>query len=93
MKPIYTILIAISLTISIAFTNQLLSAQQDNVVTKLFDIEFAEISELSGVAKSAQYDDAFWVHNDSGDDARIFAIDSEGKVCLLYTSPSPRDRG
>ena len=82
MKTICKILITISVTISIVFVNRLLIAQQDNVVTKLFDIEFVEISELSGVAKSAQYDDAFWVHNDSGDDARIFAIDSEGKVLI-----------
>ena len=82
MKTIRKIFITICLTISVLFIDQLLVAQQNNVVTKLFDIEFTEISELSGVAKSAQYEDVFWVHNDSGDEPRIFAIDIEGKVLI-----------
>ena len=30
----------------------------------------------------------FWIENDQGQ--KVFKID--GKACLLYTSPSPRDR-
>lgn len=56
-------------------------AQSNSPAVKLFDIEFSEISELSGIAKS-QYDDAYWVHNDSGDAPRLYAIDGEGKVLI-----------
>jgi hypothetical protein len=37
------------------------------------------IDEMSGIVKSPRRDDVYWVHNDSGDIARIFAIDSEGR--------------
>jgi hypothetical protein len=47
---------------------------------KIFNIEFEPIREMSGIVKSKRYDDVYWVHNDSGDQPRLFAIDSEGKV-------------
>jgi len=41
-------------------------------------IDAKPINELSGIIKSPRRDNVFWVHNDSGDTARIFAIDAEG---------------
>ncbi|MBI1331754.1 MAG: hypothetical protein GC165_02625 [Armatimonadetes bacterium] len=38
------------------------------------------IDELSGIAKSRQYKNTYWVHNDSGDSARIFAIHPDGTL-------------
>ena len=38
------------------------------------------ITELSGLVKSRTYEDVFWAHNDSGDQARIFAIDTQGRI-------------
>ncbi len=38
------------------------------------------IDELSGIAKSRRYKDTYWVHNDSGDSARIFAIHLDGSL-------------
>ena len=38
------------------------------------------IDEMSGIAKSRKYKDTYWVHNDSGDSARIFAIQKSGKL-------------
>lgn len=38
------------------------------------------ITEMSGIVKSTQFSDTYWVHNDSGDSARIFAINSKGAV-------------
>jgi hypothetical protein len=40
------------------------------------------IGELSGIVKGRGRDNLFWVHNDSGDSARIFAITAEGKSIL-----------
>ena len=36
-----------------------------------------ELSEVSGIVKSTR-GDFYWVHNDSGDEPRVFAIDAEG---------------
>jgi len=42
-------------------------------------IHAAPISEVSGMVKSRSYPDTFWVINDSGDEARIFAINRQGE--------------
>ena len=38
-----------------------------------------DLGEISGLAKSSD-GTFYWVHNDSGDSARLFAIDAEGNV-------------
>jgi len=40
------------------------------------------IAELSGIVKSPRRENLFWVHNDSGDSARIFAINSDAQSIL-----------
>lgn len=45
-------------------------------------VRSAPINEMSGIVKSRRRDNLFWVHNDSGDTARIFALDSEGRSVL-----------
>ena len=40
------------------------------------------ISEMSGIARSQRFPGAYWVHNDSGDDARLFAVDASGAVFI-----------
>ena len=40
------------------------------------------IDEMSGIARSPQFENVWWVHNDSGDAPRLFAIDSTGAVHL-----------
>ncbi len=42
-------------------------------------IEFDPIGEMSGIARNP-LDGLFWVHNDSGDEPRLFALDAEGRV-------------
>ena len=42
-------------------------------------IESPEIIESSGIATSLCQPDVLWTHNDSGDDAFIFALNSKGK--------------
>ena len=41
-------------------------------------IQNKEISEMSGIARSVKNPNTYWVHNDSGDSARIFAISKSG---------------
>jgi len=43
-------------------------------------IKSKDISESSGLAASHCQTDVLWTHNDSGDDAFIFAINSKGEV-------------
>lgn len=42
-------------------------------------VDAEPINEMSGIVKSPGRDNVFWVHNDSGDSARIFAINAEGQ--------------
>jgi hypothetical protein len=39
----------------------------------------ADVTESSGIAASKCQNDVFWTHNDSGDDAFIFAFNSKGE--------------
>lgn len=45
------------------------------------------IDEASGLAASWQNEGIFWVHNDSGDDARVFAIDTTGATRTVVNLP------
>lgn len=42
----------------------------------------APLDEISGVVRSRKSPDRYWVHNDSGDSARIFAITADGRSIL-----------
>ena len=55
---------------------------QSERIQKIRNIEFKAISEMSGLAKSRRYAEVYWMHNDSGDSARLFAVDSEGKIII-----------
>jgi hypothetical protein len=45
----------------------------------------AKLSELSGLAASRRHPGVFWAHNDSGNDAEIFAIRETGQVVATLT--------
>jgi hypothetical protein len=45
-------------------------------------VRVAPLKELSGIVRSRRHPDTWWVHNDSGDTARIFAIRSNGSSIL-----------
>ncbi|MEV5965168.1 hypothetical protein AB0L70_25590 [Kribbella sp. NPDC051952] len=47
---------------------------------KLFTIRDERIQESSGLAKSRKHENLWWTANDSGDTARVFGIDTTGKV-------------
>jgi len=53
----------------------------------------AAIDEASGIAASRRVDNVWWVHNDSGDAARVFAIGTAGQTLGEYslTGASPID--
>jgi hypothetical protein len=43
-----------------------------------------QMNEISGIAASAINPDVFYIHNDSGDTSRFFAIDEQGKLKATY---------
>jgi len=55
------------------------SAAAADAVEIVGRLEHAALDEVSGIEKST-LGDFYWVHNDSGDEARLFAIDAEGSV-------------
>ncbi|MBW2714064.1 MAG: hypothetical protein JRC77_09980, partial [Deltaproteobacteria bacterium] len=40
--------------------------------------------EMSGMVKSRQYPDVFWVHGDSGNKPTLYAIDRSGKTIARF---------
>lgn len=42
------------------------------------------INEASGIAASRKNADVLWIHNDSGDSARVFAVDRKGALLGIY---------
>lgn len=63
--------------------------QKPQVVGK---IESNEINESSGIAASKCQPDVFWTHNDSGDDAFIFAINSKGEKLGTWKVSDAKNR-
>lgn len=52
---------------------------------KVFTIDDPRVDESSDLARSGTHDDVWWTSNDSGDSARIFAIDKTGQVLAEVT--------
>lgn len=52
---------------------------------KLFTITDSRVVESSGLAKSAKHKGIWWTMNDSGDSARIFAVNTDGEVAAVLT--------
>jgi len=51
---------------------------------QLGTVESSLLAEISGVAASRKNADVLWVHNDSGDSARIYAMNIQGKHLGVY---------
>jgi len=55
--------------------------QKDPVELKPYaSIAFPAIKEASGLVKSRLWKDVFWIHNDSGDEPRIFPMRKDGRI-------------
>jgi hypothetical protein len=50
-----------------------------------------EVNESSGLAASSRSDDYFFTHNDSGDSARIFAINRKGETLATFRVPAAKN--
>ena len=62
---------------------------EDSKPAKLFSFDDDRITESSMLARSALHDDVWWTANDSGDSARIFAVDKTGETQAEVTFDGP----
>jgi hypothetical protein len=51
-------------------------------VTPAARVTHEPIEEMSGIVRSRRYPGVFWVHNDSGDSARLFPIRADGSAVM-----------
>lgn len=50
------------------------------------------LGEVSGITASRQSPGVLWAHNDSGDKARLYAIDLKGKLLAKFEVPNAENR-
>src|SRR5437867_2032775 len=50
-------------------------------------VAVAGLNEASGLVASRNNANVLWTHNDSGDSARVFALDTQGRKLGIYTLP------
>ncbi len=61
-----------------------LQGQQFQPGSQVGTVQSAAVNEASGIAASARNSDVLWVHNDSGDSARVFAMNTQGTHLGIY---------
>src|ERR1700712_1998944 len=72
-----------------AYAEHHYSAQKLNIPGRLQD---KAMNEISGIAASGIHKGIYYVHNDSGDTSRFFAITPEGKIkSVIYYKGDPRE--
>jgi hypothetical protein len=55
---------------------------------KVANFSYDQFTEISGMVASRNNSGVLWMHNDSGDSARIFAANTAGQYLGTYTVPS-----
>lgn len=56
------------------------SRAQSSDFRQVGEVDHPPVDEMSGIVQGRLNDNVWWVHNDSGDEPRLFAIDSTGAV-------------
>src|SRR5579859_1840492 len=73
-----------------AFAERRHAAQQLDITGHLRN---KELDEISGIAASAIRKDIYYIHNDSGDTSRFFAITPDGNLRnTIYYKGDPKER-
>jgi hypothetical protein len=78
LKPLIAIA-ALAASLTTTAQDLKLPAHEPVVLKPKFNLEYWGKLELSGIVKSHTDKNVFWLHNDSGDQPRIFALDSMGQ--------------
>jgi len=79
----------IAITVSLLAVNSVVCADCPKflLVKKTGVLQSNLIKEASGLAASRKNHDVLWTHNDSGDLARIYAINTKGSLLGIYNFP------
>ncbi|MFQ5856151.1 MAG: metallophosphoesterase family protein [Anaerolineae bacterium] len=87
MKKPIILCLCLTFAIGLLFSHSL-SAMADCPTfiapAQLGTVESSLLAEISGVAASRKNADVLWVHNDSGDSARIYAMSIQGRHLGIY---------
>lgn len=79
MRTIQSALILVFLNIGLANAQKLkLPSRKPEVLKAKYELDYWGKMEFSGIVKSRSDKNVFWIQNDSGDQPRVFAIDSTG---------------
>lgn len=81
--PFSRITVALLGGLLLCLSSPVKSAAQDPdslPVTRVGEVVHPPVDEMSGIVRSTRHGNVWWVHNDSGDRARLFAIDSTGAI-------------
>lgn len=78
ISPILSLLLVLT-TAVVSAQDLKLPARAPEVLKPKFKLDYWGKLELSGIVRSKSNKNVFWIHNDSGDQPRVFAIDSMGK--------------
>ncbi len=52
---------------------------------KAYKVKDKQLDEISGIAASHQYEDMYYVHNDSGGESKLYFIDGKGKTKAILS--------
>jgi hypothetical protein len=72
-------------TLSAAPVQSTLVAAEARKITELNDVR---IDESSGLGASRRYPNCWWTHNDSGDEARLFLVNEQGRTLATVNLPT-----
>lgn len=79
MKILAALTVVLLLKITSAYAQELkFPIMEPEVLKNKFQLDYWGKLELSGIVRSKSDKNVFWIHNDSGDQPRVFAIDSLG---------------
>ena len=73
MKCVYCVILCMALVVD--------DVPAQEAVEQIAELKHGPLKEVSGITRSS-YAGVFWVHNDSGDEARIFAINLDGEPVI-----------
>ncbi|HCL69480.1 MAG TPA: hypothetical protein DIC65_00410, partial [Actinobacteria bacterium] len=72
MIAVFSVVITMALSVAAPA-----SAQQELLWTEVCRFDDRRLTEISGMAASLMHENVVWVHNDSSDAARLYALDLE----------------
>lgn len=86
--------IAPTMMISVLFVSPVIGAQRPTFLPgrQVGTIETTRIKEASGIVASRKNPGVLWVHNDSGNSEKVYAINSRGKLLGTYRIKDARCR-